>query len=163
MNNIYNYYKKFAYIFLIFLFFIVILNTFHVKNSIVKRLSFREKTNLNSNFQEGFGGIIPRKKASGAIPDNDNIYNMIDRKLKGLTEELGGDTGKRETKDILINTKKICDLECAKCIMNMMEENKGVKSIDLDRLARDNKSEYCVKCKKYTELSSSIKSMIDNL
>ena len=151
--------KTTAYAILGMLFFIVIISTFSVKHKVVQNLSFREKTNLNSNrLVEGFGGFNQRK-----LKDDDDIFELIDRKLKGLTQELGGNKGKKEVKDILVNTKKICDLECAKCMMNMMQENKGVKSIDLDKLAEDDSSEYYVKYKKYTALSTSIKSMIDNL
>ena len=53
--------------------------------------------------------------------------------------------------------------EVDQVMMQMMDENKGSKTIDLDNLADDESSEYCVKCKKYTALSDSIKSMIDNL
>jgi ribosomal protein L44E len=114
--------------------------------------------NSNSKVVEGFG-----QKNEKLFKKDDDIFALIDRKLKGLTEELGGDKGKKEVKKILENTKKISDLECAKCMMNMIEENKGLKSVDLDRLAEDDSSEYCLKCKNYTALSGSIKSMIDNL
>ena len=59
--------------------------------------------------------------------------------------------------------KEISDLECAKCMMMMMEEHKGVKALDLDKLSEDDSSEMCIKCKNYTALSTSIKNMIDNL
>ena len=153
-------YERIAYGLLLVLFIYVILYCFNHKYAVVQNLSFRKQTNMNSNSKvvEGFG----QKNEKLFKKDND-IFALIDRKLKGLTEELGGDKGKKEVKKILENTKKISDLECAKCMMNMIEENKGLKSIDLDRLAEDDSSEYCLKCKNYTALSGSIKSMIDNL
>ena len=45
----------------------------------------------------------------------------------------------------------------------MIEDNKGVKALDLDALVNDESSDMCLKCKNYTSLSTSIKSMIDNL
>lgn len=158
-------YQNLAYGLLALLFLYIIIYCFNFKYAVIQDLSFRDRTNQNSNSRsnkvvEGFGG-------SGSLKDkfkkDDDIYALIERKLKGLGEELGGDKGKKEVKQILTNTKKICDLECAKCMMNMIEENKGIKSLDLDKLAEDDSSEYCVKCKNYTALSTSIKSMIDNL
>ena len=58
---------------------------------------------------------------------------------------------------------KICDLECAKCMVTMIDEHKSLKTIDLENILEDETNENCIKCKKYTELSSSIKSIIDNL
>ena len=45
----------------------------------------------------------------------------------------------------------------------MIEDNKGVKALDLDKLVEDDSSDMCIKCKNYTSLSTSIKNMIDNL
>tara|TARA_B100000902_G_C27156954_1_gene836657 strand:- start:341 stop:787 length:447 start_codon:yes stop_codon:yes gene_type:complete len=145
------------------------------KNSIITRLHFREHTNLNSNSNkpsnfnnsslinsgivEGFSLGSSSKK----LEKEDDIFVLIDRKLKGLTEELGGSKGTKEVKKILEKTKKISDLECAKCMMMMIEDNKGVKALDLDALVNDDSSDMCLKCKNYTSLSTSIKSMIDNL
>jgi hypothetical protein len=141
------------------------------KNVIINRLHFREKTNLNSNstinnvsltnpgIVEGFSLGLNSKK----LEKEDDIFVLIDRKLKGLTEELGGPKGTKEVKKILEKTKKISDLECAKCMMMMIEDNKGVKALDLDALVNDDSSDMCLKCKNYTSLSTSIKSMIDNL
>lgn len=161
-----NFYRNIAYGFLIFLFFLVFIHSFRVKNNIITKLKFREQTNINSNInpediKEGFSINLNNNKNNNK--NGDNIFALIERKLKGLTQELGGESGKKETKQILINTKKICDLESSKCMMNMLEENKGIKSLDLESLINNDDSENCIKCKKYTELSSSIKSMIDNL
>lgn len=162
-----NFYRNIAYGFLIFLFFLVFIHSFRVKNNIITKLKFREEINLNSNIdsqniKEGFS-INLNNNNKNINGDGDNIFALIERKLRGLTEELGGESGKKETKQILINTKKICDLESSKCMMNMLEENKSIKSLDLESLINNDDSENCIKCKKYTELSSSIKSMIDNL
>ena len=48
-------------------------------------------------------------------------------------------------------------------MMNMIEDNKGIKSVDFDKILDDESNDNCIKCRKYTELSDSIKSMIDNL
>lgn len=143
--------------------------SFKYKFKTAQHLSFRSITNLNSN-KENFNA----KKDSNVIEGfssttndntmkNDDIFKIIENKLKGLVQELGGNEGKTETKKILVNTKKICDLECAKCMMTMMSEKKSMKTIDLENILADETDENCIKCKKYTELSSSIKSIIDNL
>jgi|TARA_B110000261_G_C12939082_1_gene299655 hypothetical protein len=142
------------------------------KNSIINRLHFREHTNLNSNSTRSSNngslvnpGIVEGFSlgSSKKIEKEDDIFVLIDRKLKGLTEELGGSKGTKEVKKILEKTKKISDLECAKCMMMMIENTKGVKALDLDALVDDDSSDMCLKCKNYTSLSTSIKSMIDNL
>lgn len=143
--------------------------SFKYKFKTAQHLSFRSITNVNSN-KENF---IPKKYTkvtegfSNTTNDNtmknDDIFKIIENKLKGLVQELGGNEGKTETKKILVNTKKICDLECAKCMMTMMSEKKAMKTIDLENILADETDENCIKCKKYTELSSSIKSIIDNL
>lgn len=163
--------QNYSYLLLIALFIFVIIYCMNFKNVIINRLHFREKTNLNSNsttnnvsltnpgIVEGFSLGLNKKK----LEKEDDIFVLIDRKLKGLTEELGGSKGTKEVKKILEKTKKISDLECAKCMMMMIEDNKGVKALDLDALVNDDSSEMCIKCKNYTSLSTSIKSMIDNL
>ena len=159
--------QNYSYLLLIALFLFVIIYCMNFKNSIINRLHFREHTNLNSNTSslvnpgvvEGFSLGSSSKK----IEKEDDIFVLIDRKLKGLTEELGGPKGTKEVKKILEKTKKISDLECAKCMMMMIEDNKGVKALDLDALVNDDSSDMCLKCKNYTALSTSIKSMIDNL
>ena len=167
--------QNYSYLLLIALFLFVIIYCMNFKNSIINRLHFRENTNLNSNSNitsnsntgslvnpgvvEGFSLGTSSKK----LEKEDDIFVLIDRKLKGLTEELGGPKGTKEVKKILEKTKKISDLECAKCMMMMIEDNKGVKALDLDALVNDESSDMCLKCKNYTSLSTSIKSMIDNL
>ena len=135
--------------------------SFKYKFKTAQQLSFRSLTNVNSNKEnfnnkkEGFTNDAPATK-------NDDVFKVIENKLKGLVEELGGHEGKTETKKILVNTKKICDLECAKCMMTMISDKKSVKTIDLENILADESNENCIKCKKYTELSNSIKSIIDN-
>ena len=48
-------------------------------------------------------------------------------------------------------------------MMTMIDDNKSGKTIDLDKMIEDEDDENCIKCRKYTDLSDSIKSMIDNL
>jgi hypothetical protein len=143
--------------------------SFKYKFKTAQQLSFRSFTNLNSN-KENFNNKKDSKVTEGfsstsddTSKKNDDIFKVIDNKLKGLVQELGGNEGKSETKKILVNTKKICDLECAKCMMTMISDKKSVKTIDLENILTDETDENCIKCKKYTELSSSIKSIIDNL
>tara|TARA_B110001452_G_C15239019_1_gene429036 strand:- start:2268 stop:2762 length:495 start_codon:yes stop_codon:yes gene_type:complete len=159
-----KYCEYIAYSILFLLVLVVICYCFTLRYKVIKNLDFDfyRKINQNSNAKnvEGFSG----NNAQGyKYKKDDDIYKLIERKLQGLVSELGGDSGKKETKQILVNTKKICNLECAKCMMNMIEENKGIKTIDLDKMLDDEDSENCIKCKKYTELSNSIKSVIDNL
>lgn len=147
--------------------FLIILYMFTLKADVIKRKSinnehfFYEKINSNSNKElfEGFADMNNSSRVSG----KDDIYNLIKRKLKSLEEEIGGTKGSKQVKDLLINTKKISDLECAKCMINMVQDNKGVKSIDIENILSDENNENCNKCKKYTELSSTIKSLIDGL
>lgn len=143
--------------------------SFKYKFKTAQHLSFRTITNVNSN-KENFNTKEDSKVTEGFSSTtndntmkNDDIFKIIENKLKGLVQELGGSEGKSETKKILVNTKKICDLECAKCMMTMMSEKKSMKTIDLENILADETNENCIKCKKYTELSSSIKSIIDNL
>ena len=164
--------QNYSYLLLIALFLFVIIYCMNFKNSIINRLHFREHTNLNSNrtYNSNTGSLVNPGIVEGfslgsskKIEKEDDIFVLIDRKLKGLTEELGGSKGTKEVKKILEKTKKISDLECAKCMMMMIENTKGVKALDLDALVDDDASDMCLKCKNYTSLSTSIKSMIDNL
>ena len=161
MKFSFKFYKNSAYILLGILLLIFLLVTFTSKSHIVKNLNFREKTNINSNtIKESFTN---NSKYGSKLKKEDNIMTLIDRKLKGLTEEMGGIDGKKEVKQILKNSQKIVNMECAKCMMNMIDENKGMKSIDFDKLFQDESNEDCIKCKKYTELSTSLQNMINNL
>ena len=144
--------------------------SFKYKFKTAQQLSFRSFTNVNSN-KENFNDKKNTTIKEGFTDENDSssttkngdIFKVIENKLKGLVQELGGNEGKTETKKILLNTKKICDLECAKCMMTMLSDNKSLKTINLENILDDETDENCIKCKKYTELSTSIKSIIDNL
>lgn len=160
MNFTMEIYKNIAYTVLAVLFIVIIFSCFNFQQRVVQNLSFREVTNLNSN-KEGF--TINRNLKENKYKTDDNLLKMIENKLRGLTEELGGSGGKKEVKSLLTNTKKIVNLECAKCMMNMLDDNKGVKSINVESLIEDENNDNCIKCKKYTELSDTINSMINNL
>jgi ribosomal protein L44E len=166
MNSSLELYKNIAYGVLAILFIIIIFSCFNYKQRVVQNLMFRENTNVNSNI-EGFNsnieGFTNSKLKENKYNKDENIIKIIENKLRALTEEIGGSEGKKEVKSILTNTKKIINLECAKCMMTMLDENKGGKSIDFDKLLDEENDENCTKCKKYTELSSTINSMIDNL
>tara|TARA_B110000008_G_scaffold264225_1_gene288331 strand:- start:175 stop:654 length:480 start_codon:yes stop_codon:yes gene_type:complete len=159
MNPTLELYKKIAYTVLAILFIIIIFSCFNFQQRVVQNLSFRENTNLNSNIE----GFTNSKLKENKYNKDENIIKIIENKLRALTEEIGGNEGKKEVKTILTNTKKIINLECAKCMMTMLDENKGGKSIDFDKLLDEENDENCTKCKKYTELSGTINSMIDNL
>ena len=160
MNFTMEMYKNIAYAVLAVLFIVIIFSCFNFQQRVVQNLSFREVTNLNSN-KEGF--TSNRNLKENNYKTDDNLLKMIENKLRGLTEELGGSEGKKEVKNLLTSTKKIVNLECAKCMMNMLDDNKGAKSINVESLIEDNNSDNCIKCKKYTELSDTINSMINNL
>jgi|UniRef100_A0A6C0H545 hypothetical protein len=147
--------------------------SFKYKFKTAQQLSFSSFTNANSN-KETFNNKIKSDKNNTNITEgftddntsttkNDDVFKVIENKLKGLVQELGGNDGKTETKKILVSTKKICDLECAKCMMTLISDKKSLKTIDLENILDDETDETCIKCKKYTELSSQIKSIIDNL
>jgi len=159
MNFKMELYKNIAYTVLAVLFIIIIFSCFNYQQRVVQNLSFRENTNLNSN-KEGFTNS---KLKQNKFNKDDDLLKTIENKLRGLTEEIGGLDGKKEVKTLLTNTKKIINLECAKCMMDMLEENKGNRTIDVEKLIDDNNNDNCSKCKRYTELSSTITSMIDNL
>lgn len=177
-NN--NFYSFITYGLLTLLIIFIFSLTFKYKFKTAQNLSFRSLTNKNSlkenyqnsvenhnniniNGQEGFTLREGLSIKNSSKVDNDNVFKIIDNKLKGLVEELGGDEGKNETKKILTNTKKICDLECAKCMMTMINDKKSLKTIDLENIMNDETDDNCIRCKKYTELSTSIQSIVNNL
>jgi len=167
-----NNYTFITYLLLVILIFVIFSLSFKYKYKTAQKLSFRGLTNKNSNattkenfstmnikegFKEGLNGSDYNKKAG------DDIFRMIENKLKGLSLELGGPEGKAETKKILTNTKKICDLECAKCMMSMLNDKKSINSINIEGVLDDETDENCIRCKKYSALSTSITSIINNL
>ena len=138
-------------------------NNSSINENIIAYSSNNNYSTINNNKNiEGFNNIRENFESKSEKIDN-GVLDYIQNKLKGITSEIGGENGKKEIKQVLTNTKKVCNLESAKCMMNMIDENKGPKTINLDKLLEDDSSENCIKCKKYTELSKSIQSIIDNL
>ena len=123
-NNLYSF---ITYLFLSILIIVIFTLSFKYKFKSAQKLSFRSLTNKNSNasIKENYDNIKEGFK-EGLSESNynknetDSIFKMIDNKLRGLTLELGGNEGKSETKKILTSTKKICDMECAKCMMDSL-------------------------------------------
>ena len=103
MNFTMEMYKNIAYAVLAVLFIVIIFSCFNFQQRVVQNLSFREVTNLNSN-KEGF--TSNRNLKENKYKTDDNLLKMIENKLRGLTEELGGSEGKKEVKSLLTNTKK---------------------------------------------------------
>lgn len=174
MNN--NNYTFITYLLLVILIFVIFSLSFKYKFKTAQKLSFRSLTNKNSNAttKESFGTMNMKKGFKEGFKEglnesefnkkaSNDIFRMIDNKLKGLSLELGGDEGKAETKKILTSTKKICDLECAKCMMSMLHDKKSINSINIEGVLDDETDENCIRCKKYTALSTSITSIINNL
>jgi len=165
-NN--NNYSFITYALLSLLIIFIFSLSFKYKFKTAQNLSFRSLTNQNSNasnVKEGFSFNISESsttKNSSKI-ETDSLFNIIDNKLKGLVQEMGGNEGNAETKKLLTSTKKICDLECAKCMMTMINEQKSLKTINLENIMEDETNETCLKCKKYTELSKSIDNIINSL
>ena len=144
--------------------------SFKYKFKTAQNLSFRSLTNKNSNsnsnnLKEGFSfnNTDNSVTKNSSKVETETLFKIIDNKLKGLMQELGGDDGNAETKKLLTSTKKICDLECAKCMVTMINEQKSIKTIDLENIMEDETNENCLKCKKYTHLSKSIDGIITNL
>jgi hypothetical protein len=168
-NNLYSF---ITYLFLTILIVVIFSLSFKYKFKSAQKLSFRSLTNKNSNavIKENYNNMnIKEGFKEGLTESNynknetDSIFKMIDNKLRGLTLELGGNEGRSETKKILTSTKKICDMECAKCMMTMLNDKKSINSINIEGILDDETDENCIKCKKYTALSTSITSIINNL
>ena len=165
----YNFLKYFTYIILFILAIFIICYSFIFKQSLVKTFNLNKKNFSDTEiprYKEGFN--IIKNNDSINIKNNNsininNIGNLMGNKIKGLVAEIGGKEGKLETVAILKNTKKVCNLECAKCMMKMIDNSKSLKTIDIDNLLFNEDDENCIKCKKYTELSNTIQNMIDNL
>ena len=104
---------------------------------------------------EGFDSINEIKQTK--------IDFIVNNKLKSLKTEFGDKKGLENTKTLLGNTKKICDMECMKCMINMIDSSKGSTNMQVEKLINDEKNENCIKCKKYTELSQRIQNMIDSI
>jgi hypothetical protein len=160
-------YSFISYVLLSILIIFIFSLSFNYKFKTAQNFSFRSLTNQNSNatnIKEGFSFNNESKVTDNASKvETQSLFKIIDNKLKGLMQELGGEEGNAETKKLLTSTKKICDLECAKCMMAMINEKKSLKTIDLENLMEDETNENCILCKKYTHLSQSIDSIINNL
>jgi len=166
-NNLYSF---ITYLLLTILIVVIFSLSFKYKFKSAQKLSFRSLTNKNSNasikenydnMKEGFKEGL--NESNYNKNETDSIFKMIDNKLRGLTLELGGNEGRNETKKILTSTKKICDMECAKCMMAMLNDKKSINTINFEGILDDETDENCIKCKKYSELSTSITSIINNL
>ena len=48
-------------------------------------------------------------------------------------------------------------------MVNMIEENKKGRHLDIENLLDNENNDDCIKCKKYGELSNTIQTMIDNI
>ena len=85
-----NFYSNIAYGLLTFFFTLIIIYTFKFKMRVIQNLNFRDKINLNSNlensnnkpFVEGFG-----QRNERLFKKDDDVFTLIERKLKGLTED----------------------------------------------------------------------------
>lgn len=168
-NNLYSF---ITYLFLTILIVVIFSLSFKYKFKSAQKLSFRSLTNKNSNavIKENYNNMNVKEGFKEGLSESnynknetDSIFKMIDNKLRGLTLELGGNEGRSETKKILTSTKKICDMECAKCMMAMLNDKKSINSINIEGILDDETDENCIKCKKYTELSTSITNIINNL
>ena len=93
MNFTMEMYKKIAYAILAILFIVIIISCFKFQKRVVQNLYFREVTNLNSN-KEGF--TSNRNLKENKYNNDNNLLKMIENKLRGLTEELGGSQGKKK-------------------------------------------------------------------
>ena len=151
-------YKNVAYTILAILFIIIIFSCFNYQTQVVQNLAFRGIINRNSNIE----GFTSNNLKKNDYKDED-LSSIITNKLKALNEEIGGSQGTKDVKKLLTDTKKVINLECAKCMMSMLDDNKSGRTMDFEKLLDDDNDENCSKCKKYTELSSTITSMIDNL
>ena len=163
-----NSYSFISYVLLSILIIFILSLTFKYKFRTAQNLSFRGLTNQNSNASNTKEGFIFNKADTELVEnaskiETDSLFKIIDNKLKGLMQELGGAEGNAETKKLLTSKKKICDLESAKCMMQMINDQKAHKIIDLENLMDDETNNNCVKCKKYTELSTAIDGIINNL
>ena len=167
-NNNSNNFTFIGYALLSILIIFIFSLSFKYKFKTAQNFSFRSLTNQNSNatnVKEGFSFNNTESKVTNNASkvETESLLKIIDNKLKGLMQELGGEEGNADTKKLLTSTKKICDLECAKCMTSMISEQKSLKTIDLENIMNDETNENCLKCRKYTELSKSIESIINNL
>ena len=151
-----------CYTVLAFFALIIIINSFNIKNNIINTMYGRQNFNAYNkddyqlNVREGF-------TSSKSIKD-DSIDECINRKINSTRDELGGDKGCKDVKKILEDVKKSCNLEGAKCMMNLLSSSKTSKTINLEKIINnDNDNDEINKYKQYTELSTSLQNIIDNI
>ena len=127
------------------------LNTFYG----IKDFNAYNSGDYQLNSREGFTGEKHIK--------DDSIDECLKRKVTATTDELGGENGCSDVKKILQEVKKSCCLEGAKCMMNLLSNNKSSKTINLDNILGDKDNEEGQKYRQYTELSQSLQNIIDNI
>jgi hypothetical protein len=153
----------FAYTSIIILLFIIMCSLVgrnRIPNN--NNLKFRDMINKNSNI-EGFTNDKAKTKLQPEKIDHDSLLELIDNKLKYLIMDLGNQKDIEKTRQILKKTKKISDIESSKCIMGILDNNRDNKDFSIENILHNDYDEKCVKYRKYTELSQSIQSIINNL
>lgn len=180
-NNIYMEYC--AYGLIVMLLFIIILSSHKHQENIVRDLSFRKITNLQSNIDDYNNIKITRNNShintNNNIKtqlegfsnnnlykiDNNEFINNIDQKISNLMNDIGGTKGKNDIIKSLTTTKKVCDLESAKSLMSMLgnNNNSDINLYNIDHLLNDNYGSENIRYKKYTELSKTIQNIIDGI
>ena len=179
-----KYMEYIAYGSIIFLLFIIISSTFKHQENILRDLSFRKNTNLQSNI-DGYQNIKINKKQptnnEKNTKTNNNIegfsnnqfteinsnelFNNIDQQISNLMQDIGGQEGKNKLKQNLTATKKVCDLESAKSIISMLgnTNTEEINLYNIDHLLNNNYGSENIRYKKYTELSKTIQNIIDGI
>ena len=151
---------------------LIMTSTFSIKNNIINSVfgvkninaynDVQEYSNWNSNTREGFtvreGFNFEKDKEN-----EETVDECIARKVASLKTELGGIQGIRDIKKTLENAKQICDYEATKSMLNLISANKTSKTVNFEDLLNDNENKDCTRCKDYTDLSSKLKDMIDNI
>jgi hypothetical protein len=148
---------------------VLIVSSFSIKNNIVNSVFGIKNMNaikgINNNdreytsFKEGFSVREGFTFNTNTVKDDD-LDTCIERKLNSLKTECGNID---DMKNIFDNAKKACNLEAAKCMMNILSANKNSKTIDLENILNDRDNKDCKRCRDYTELSEKLKDIIDNL
>lgn len=169
--------RNLAYGILGLLAFVILINSFNIKNNIlnsllgvknmnaIKEYNEYDENNKYQSVKEGFFN----KDSSNDDTNNmdsikdDNIDECIMRKLRSLKSELGDKEGIKDIKQILNNAKEVCNYEATKCMMNLLSANKNTKSVDLENILEDPDNKDCKRCKDYTELSDKLKQIINNI
>ena len=87
----------------------------------------------------------------------------ITRKITATKNELGGKEGCEDVKKILNDVKQACNLEGAKCMMNLIASSKNSKTINLENIFNSEDNTEYNKYSHYTELSKSLQNIIDGI